>query len=373
MKTKQGKKIIREFVKEFAVKKYVYYLIAVFILLQMFGCSTNEEMDDCSEKENKVIYSTEKVSTEDHNYIYYGTMKQFDEESVIAAFSMNNEMYEKDDNMGNSEAESWTGNKGGYIYLEPGYINYTAEEYNNNYDFLIWDEGGRVRSDFEELTSSISGIHEYTREEAIEDVLKIVETLGIKYNNVNAYPLDKELLGKLSRNYISDEEWEKTDVSDRENIKRDFEESDEVYLVRMTPVIQDNILHNKSYTYGERGYKGADIWSLVKKDKIVSFYAESIYVSNGENKQVEKLLSLDEANEKLKDKYEDYFLEGDISCNEIKMEYLAICSDGENLYEFIPVYEFVIDYSVKDEKDKNRVIDISECLLLDATNGVWIE
>lgn len=361
--------------------KAMIVLLTVIVLVA--GCSADEEINENNKQtEHGVEVNTQSaddaqsaiVEDETECFKLYGLPVKFGNKLDENDFSWENEKYIKYEE--SVDEVSWEGNRGSYIYTEPGYIYYTAKEYSNNYDSLLWGRNGDFREDFDEVTKGVSDIEGMTKQQAEDKVYNIVNKYGMKVGNVKSYPLNKEILERLSRDYMSDEEYEEW-LKDKSNepMKRDFSANDEVFLVEMNPMVGKYILNNSDYDYGEMSYSGAIIWALVNKDKVIAFYADGIYEITSSGKRIDNIITREEATSKLEEKYKDLILSADVECKKIDTVYIAINGKNDGIFEFIPAYIFELQYPIKQDKqeEKDAIVYVKQKLLLDAENGKWVE
>ena len=357
------------------MKKSIICVISFIILATFSACSMSEEIGKTTEDENNIEFlmqDTQESTEAQSDYLkYFGSPMKFNEILFEDDLSMFGESFSLESEMGEDDSITWKGDKEGHIYAEPGYFAYSSDQYCNNYDYLFWDDYGEFREDFGKITENVSEVYGITQEKAIKKVKQIVDKYKISVSNIVAYPLDKDVLEKLSKDYMSDEEFKK----DENKLKRNFDKDDEVYLVMMEPTIGEHSLYNMEYNYGKRAYSASEIWSLVNKDNIIYFSASGIYKEKNESETINSILSDKEAYASLENKYKDYFLADKIICNQCKLKYVAICTDGKDNFEFVPTYVFEVKYPF--EIDKNGVKEDlayeTVRLLLDAETGEWIE
>ena len=369
------------YLKEAYMKiKTVIVLLVLTVLTT--GCSINEEMDENNNaNDNNVEFNQQSIqnqeSEKNNKYVkLYGTLMRFEGKIDVNDFSWNNEKYTKDGEMADEGEVSWQGDKGSYIFTQPGYVYYTAKEYNNNYDSLLCGKNGNFREDFDEVTEGVTSIEGITENQAVDIVQNIINKYEINTGNVRAYPLNKDVLKRLSRDYMSDEEYSEY-IKDKSNepLKREFTKDDEVYLVVMRPMVEQYPLYNSEYDYGKTAYSGSLIWALVNNNKVIALYADGIYETKDQSTEISNIFTTEEAEEILEKKYKDMLLSNHVVCKNIRITYVAVNSGNDKSYEFIPAYVFDLQYPIKDDKssEKGDVTYITQRLLLDAENGKWIE
>lgn len=353
-------------------------MIAVLAFLAA-GCSTSEEINSVPQKENNVSFNNKATSSKsennpNHYKKLYGKLQRFDNVIDTKDFSWNGEKYTPDsDTTDEDYTKSWTGDKGGYILTNAGYIYYTAKEFSYNYDALLWDKQGKLREDFDKLTKNVSGVYGVSEQEALEKVQKIIDKYNISATDIKAYPLDKSVLKKLARDYMSDEEYEKyIKDDDKGAMKRDFTKEDEVYIVIMKPTVGKYILYNNEYDYGQSVSNGSWIYALVRRDKVINLYIGDVFETEKNSTDIDKILTEDEAKDLLAEKFRNNILPDKVVCNSLDITYIWV-NGGEKL-EFIPAYVFEVKYPVaNDEKNSSDITYVTENILLDAENGKWVE
>ncbi len=357
-------------------------IATIFLMLMIFttGCSTNEIINTENEKkDNNVEFNDKntqvKEDKKDGQYKkLYGKIIDFRDRLNPNDFSWDSEKYTKD--IGEEEGEVYyQGNKGSVIAIAPGYVTYISKEF-NDYDSLFWKDNGVFRDDWDEITKNVKAISGITAEEAISEIKKIIDKYKINVGNIKAYPLSREVLKKLSRDSMSDDEYREY-LKDKTNkpMKREFTEKDEMYLVVMEPVVGDYTLYNEEYDYGKVAYNGSIVYGMFMKDKMINFYADGLYETDENETKIKKMLTIDEAKKSLEDKYKDMILSNSIVCQNTEIKYIAVQKGKNNSFEFIPAYVFEMKYTITDIKgnNKSKASNVTQKVLLDAENGKWIE
>lgn len=338
------------------------------------ACSFGEEaMDAAEEKEVTVVKSDTEVQSEQNiGYkVYEGSIRKMEDMAKPELYFPAGSDYKQLPD-GVEGEKSWEDTEGNYLLVEPGGVSYGTPKSVITYDDFLYDEKGEFRNNFHEILDegSVEGI---SQEEALEKIEKIVEENALSVKNIVAHPLTKENLTKLSRLFMSDEEYEEY-VKDNEPLKREFAEEDEAYLVIMNLCVGKHVLYSKDYEYGARYYPESFAWAIVSKEGIEEFKANGIYDVDMESVREIDVLSLEEAQECLNEKFEGILSSKMVECKEISEAYLAV-SDGEQEgVSMIPVYTFVVVEQYTESKGEEE-LDVSEevTLILDRETGNWIE
>lgn len=184
-------------------------LLALSIAIS--GCSNNEKINTIDENDAKVEFSEQNTQnsepTKRVEYEKYQGRKIDFGQVVKPEDFFGKDKYEKDEDEPDEEVTSWENHKGDYLLVEPGRIYYRAKEHTYNYDSLLWDKEGKLRQDFDKRTKNVESVAGITEEEAAKRIREIVEKYGISGGNIKAFPLDAEVLKKLSQDFMSDEEY----------------------------------------------------------------------------------------------------------------------------------------------------------------------
>lgn len=357
------------------MKRKQYMLLMIFCIL-LSGCSVGDEgMDDNKNKQktdNVILEKNQTVDGYDKYLSLKGNLRDFKEVTQPEQFFGDKADFSKV-NLDNKEnIISWEDKEGNYLTISTGAIYYTTKEYVDVYERLLYDEHGKFRDNFDEICDNaiISGM---SVENAIAEIENIVNKNGINGRNTKVYALNQEVLTKLSKMFMSDEEY----ISDKTNepLKREFAESDAAYLVIMDVCVEQYKLYNDSYGYGKNLYCGSELWGIVKNDNIVAFIASEIYDIDTTTTKLENILSEEEAKEKLIKKYRNIITDGKIECKNVDITYIAWTNNiAKGIYEFIPAYVFTLEYQENVSKtDNDKTIRQRAKILLDAENGKWIE
>lgn len=345
------------------------------------GCSTNEAIDKAAAKAgNTLKFSEQSVQNQadekTDNYVKRkGTLMEFKDKLDTSDFSWQDEKFTEEEQNSDDEM-SWQGDKGSYLYTEPGYIYYAEEEYSFCYASLLYEEDDSFRNDFDRVTEGAAPISGMTDNEAVNIVQNIMDKYEIHTGNAKVYPLNTEVLKKLSLDYMSDAEYEEY-IKEQNNqpMKREFTQDDEAYLVVMNLMAGEYPLYNNEYYYGRDVYRESFVWALINKDKIIALYAEGLYEMKDTNTVISNILTIDEAKQKLEKKYKDVLFSDTVVCTDIEIRYIAVNSGESGLYDFIPAYVFELQYPLTPDisEGENSVSYITQKVLLDAENGKWVE
>lgn len=354
-------------------------LCILLLLLMVFfctSCSIKEEAMD-EEIENNVVIEDSRTEEPDEvsaYKVFQGEIRAVDSLAKPEIYFPANSHYKKLKNETEEEESIWEDKENNYLIVEPGSVRYTTKEFHDTYEVLLYDEKGIFRDNFDEILEkeSITGVSE---EKAIEIVKNIIEKNKISIKNTKTYSLTKDNLTKLSKMFMSDQEYEEyMQDSTNESMKRVFTKSDEGYLVVMSVCVGENVLYPNDYDYGERYYPGSYIWAIVNKDGLLTFQASGIYdVDTSSPKEIETM-SLDQAKEAMKQKFENIISTSKAECKEIQQSFLAVSDGKSDIVSFIPVYIFLIEQKIDDSKGgKDSQVTENLSLILDMENGKWIE
>ncbi|MDE6252436.1 MAG: hypothetical protein K2M78_07325 [Lachnospiraceae bacterium] len=361
------------------LKVFIFLLALGFILT---GCTTEEKVSKNNDElsGDKVVKFNidrdDRLDNINNNYEkLYGEKISLNELVRPDDFFKQDEKFSKIQYEIDESDAGWKGSSGSVLYAEPGRIYFTTKEFSEIYDGLLWTNKGELRDDFDDLTKGeeVAGLSE---EDAVGIIQNILSKYGITAKNLRAFPLSSNVLLKLSKEYMSDEEYEEyLKDSTNEPMKREFSEEDEAYLIIMNPCVGKNYLYNRAYDYGRYSYSGSLILAIVMRNKLAVFDADGAYEVRDNTERINKMLTLNEAEEKLNDKFCDMIVNGDIICRKEELTYIAVKGKEEQTYEFIPAYVFDIEYSLDDSKsdEKEGIKPISQTILLDAQSGNWIE
>lgn len=364
-------------------KIYIALILSGVMVLTLAGCTTEEELSNNNDRPTednavKFDYSTQNPSDESEEQTYKklcGTKIEFNKKTDPKDFFQEKENYSEIPFEVDQEDVSWEGTNGSTLYAESGRIYYTTKDFSQIYDGLLWGRNGEIRSDFDELCKGAE-LEGFSKEQAIQTVQKLTDKYGINVKNTQAFPLRSDVLIKLSKEFMSDQEYKEYLKDDtNEPMKREFSKKDEAYLVLMNSGVDEYSLYSKSYDYGENSFDGSLIWAVIKRDQLAAFEANGIFEIEKNQTNINKILTQEEAEDALKEKYQNMILKDDLICRKTELTYITVNGKNKKTYEFIPAYVFDIEYSLADEKsDKQGGFHrISQTILLDAENGKWIE
>lgn len=356
----------------------IRYLRIMVLILAVFcctSCSVGDEAMD-GEAENNVVIgdsSTEEPEKPSDHKVFKGKIRGVASLAKPEIYFPANSNYKHLESDTEEEESIWEDSAENYLLVEPGRVMYSTKEYYDTFDSLL-DEKGLFHDNYDEILEkeSIGGVSE---EKAIEIVQDVVEKNKISVKNTKAYSLTKENLTKLSKIFMSDQEYQEY-MKDPTNepMKRVFTKNDEGYLVIMSVCAGDNVLHPDEYYYGERYYPGSKIWAIVNKSGLVTFQAEGIYDVDTSISQEIEVLSLEQAKEAMNQKFKNIISVNKTECKEIKQSFLAVSDGKSDTVSFIPVYIFQIEQKIDDNKgDEHRQVTENISLILDMENGKWIE
>lgn len=352
----------------------------LFLALVVFGCTScsiaNEAMDEEKENNNVVIqdHSTEKPGEVSKYKVFRGEIRRINDLAKPEIYFPAGSDYRQLENETEEEESMWEDEENNYLIVEPGSVRYTTQEFYDTYETLLYDKKGKFRENFDEILEK-ENITSVSEKKAIETVNDIIEKNSFSIKDTKTYSLTKDNLTKLSRMFMSDQEY-KEYIKDPTNepMKRDFAKRDEGYLVVMSVCVGENVLYHNDYDYGERFYCGSYIWAIVNKEGLVTFQASGIYnVDVSEPEEIE-VLSLVNAKQAMNQKFENIISANKVECKEIQQSYLAVGDGKSQTVSFIPVYVFLIEQKINDTKggEQRQAIETMS-FILDMENGKWIE
>ncbi len=349
------------------------------IVLVVFGCTScslgNEAMDEEIENHIEIEDSSTGKPDEVSAYkVFQGKIRGVDSLAKPEIYFPANSHYKELENETEEEESIWEDKENNYLIAEPGSVRYTTKGFYDTYEVLLYDENGMFRDNFDEILEreSITGVSE---EKAIGTVKSIIEENKISIKNTKAYPLTRDNLTKLSKMFMSDQEYkEYMQDPTNEPMKRAFKKRDEGYLVVMSVCAGENVLYPDDYDYGERYYSGSYIWAIVNRDGLVTFQASGIYDVDTSSPEEIEVLSLEQAKEAMKQKFKNIISANKVECKEIKQYFLAVNDGKSDTVSFVPVYIFLIEQKIDESKGgKHRQVTENISLILDMENGKWIE
>lgn len=358
----------------YKIKNY-YNFLFVFMILFLSGCSTSEVIGNNEKQSTSLITVPEnKVENTEGTTQEYKILtgvekdflKSFHSESVFEASSKPKKIVSEGD-------IRWESEDGSNLLCQNGYVYYTTKEY-EIYESILSDSYGQMYEDFNEFSES-AVLTDYSPDEAISRMETIIKTNEIPAANPRAYALTKEALVKLSRLFMSDEEYA-IYLKDETNepMKREFGGADEAYLVRMEVLADSYALTEYDHGMGDNWFIGSDVWAIIKKDKVIAFSANAIYDINGTSGSIDKILSMEHAEKLFKEKFENDIIKTNIECTSIKQKYAPITRESYR-YTFMPIYIFTYEYDIIETKPgyEGQIFHNQERVFLDAEEGTWIE
>ena len=333
-----------------------------FLLLT--GCTTEEKLShnkDSEDEDHVVRFDDSSGNSSKQTPVrrykkMYGTKMAFHKKADPKDFFPENESYSQVPFEIEEEDVSWEGTDGSVLYAECGRIFYSTEDFNRIYDGILSGKNGELRNDFDTLCKG-KELDGFSEEQALGVVRKITGKYGICVKNAQAFPLRSDVLLKLSKEFMSDEEYEQY-LKDKSNepMKRTFSQSDEAYLVLMDIGVGEHSLYRSSYDYGEDFFGESLVWAVVKRDRLAVFEAAGVYEVEQRQTDIENVLTQKEAEDALSQKYQDMILKDGLTCRKTELTYLAVKGNGEKKYEFIPVSLYVVTNLSMDLRKKSSFL-----------------
>ncbi len=354
-------------------------MISLLLVAMMFcytGCGITEEAMNGGTTEKELTVKSNEVTdpvARDTYAIYTGGLRGMKALAKPEFYFPKNSIY-KYSEATPDEDSSWEDKEGNYLFVEPGSVSYSTEEYYKIYADILNDEQGDLRRDFDEVLEEAE-IHGITKQKALEKVNSLVKKMDVEVSDMKAYPLSKENLTTLSKLFMSDEEYiEYMRDPTNEPMKREFDKNDEAYLVVMNLSIHGNLLYDKDYDYGERCYLGSYGMAIVKPDGFVAVLINGIYDVEEVVSHEAKAIPLEQAKEMMKQKFENIISYDEVECEEIQQRYVATNNGKGKEVSFVPAYVFQLNQTITSVKEgKSDSVEVGSTLLLDMENGKWIE
>lgn len=359
------------------MKKRFVYLTAIIILM-LTGCSATTERIGGGQEENTIqeikTSEEEKENKTDQetaapDAYYKLTGKRMSFTDIEPELFLGKESYEVVDVEG--PFRSWDGSEGNFLcFQDEGCLVFETKDFLNSYDGIIYSGYGGLRDDFESFAGHKAD--QKGLDGASRVVSDLCQKLKIEVGDMKTYFLDADCLNRLSKEYMSDEEYKDYIAENPKNeMKREFSKADEAYIINARAGNAEYTLCNKPYNIGKTSYEASDIYAIVKEGKVIWFMGNNLYTVEKTEEKIE-LIEEGTAKKAVQEKYQDTLTAGDISYRNEGIEYIAITEDKKRVnYYFIPVYRYSVTY--QRELGEGQLEDIVKSLLIDASNGEVIQ
>lgn len=368
-------RVIRKAGERMKYKRILILFSCCCILLS--ACSTEEDMKGSNNADVTVVDKSGEKNTkqEKEEYaVYSAKISDFPSEVNPDMFFPTTSDYKQVES--DEDEKIWNDSKDNYLLCQAGYIFYNSRKFTGSYDNLVWDDNGKIRENYRELFGE-SKIKKKEKAEITEKVSKILDENRISVSNIDIYYLTAENLEELSNMVETDEEYEK-DLADNPNdkMKRDFDKTDELYVVTMDVTIEDKVLYKNEFHYGSVPYPGSTAWAVYDcNQELLAFSADGIYQKTGEVRKA-TIMSEKDGKKKFKEKYKDLISKQTVELKELSLLYIPVKGedkDKKGQYSFIPAYVFTAEITMDLAKENKDSMKYTDTILLDAELGKWIE
>ncbi|MEW8955935.1 hypothetical protein [Clostridium sp.] len=345
------------------LKKYKVILFMIILMLTFLitGCSeySNEGKNVKEESENitydnkdtykkKLLSNLEvdaKVSIpkkESIDVLKVG-LKEFNEEEVVKFFIKDEKFDVKkfEDNVS--------------VYKTKAEDNLTLSSGSFNYSTKVGDILLNLYRFIDKEEWKVENFKFKKREEAIKEVEKYLKELGISYDpQKEVYALDYKTLQSYQDKLSKEDDFFISMVEGGKIKLKNWSEEDEAYYIFLKSNIDGVPVTSKSYTLQSADVHvlGAGIRTIISKNGIEEMASEGrIYDKKEIKEKNPKRLSLDEALEKLKVKYESIILGSNLKVKDISLEYVPVAiKDNNSEFYLYPTWCFDIEETGIDEK-----------------------
>lgn len=346
------------------------------LLLSCTACSFTEEAMDNQETQMVTVMEDVQMDRpqEMEHYMVYRAVPKSQEALARPEWYFPDESAYRQQTDIADDAQIWEDDQGNSLALDKNHIGYCTSAFYATYAELLQDEEGGFRSDFDDLLTE-GTVEAVSEQEAVNRITGLAEKNNIAFDNTAAYPLSVENLTKLSRLFMSDEEYEEAVKYDAEpESKRTFVEEDEAWLVVLTPCVKEWPLYQEEYDYEERFYPACRVWGIVSANGLECFEASGLYDTEDEPVREISGMSMDQAKECLQRKFEGIMGDDVVECTKIELSYLAAGDGTGEKLEWIPVFIFYVNESFTREKGTSKEeITMQDTLILDIETEKWVE
>jgi hypothetical protein len=190
------------------------------------------------------------------------------------------------------------------------------------------------------------------RSTAFSKVKSILSNLDIKIDdNYSCYSLDKDTMTK---------EYHYVEMSEDDNHEKthSFDKSEECYCFVLSETVGE--LPLSKYSYGN-----SDSGTYVSGTEIMAYYGKSglimldVYCPYDvvKSKNSENIITLDEAIDKLNDKYKNMIITDKIEITKISLNYTAVMENADdNKYTLVPSWIFEVTQTFEDHSESYDIM-----------------
>lgn len=305
--------------------------------------------------------------------VFDASLQEIPFDTIYRTFMKDKEIEHKneeqtEDNIGNGIFKYYTTTDGCSLTYSGGvFIYYSSSRYNNiNID---------TKNENDDSTEYDKDFGFKMREEAGKEIQKVLSGIGIEvYEKYNCYALDYQMLqqaNKVTENEIPDEKKSAT-MSEQPIWNEDLN----CYLFEFFGVVNHMPITNQIREVKDSIIPATEIKVLYSQNGI-----EQITISECFNIESEKYQSsiqgVEEALDKLDEKYNSIILEGNYYVEKIQLEYIPIETKEKGIYELIPGWRFYIIHEMsienKEEANKTDLYRIPTQVLFNAISGEEIQ
>ncbi|MEW9095590.1 MAG: hypothetical protein AB2417_10965 [Clostridiaceae bacterium] len=194
-----------------------------------------------------------------------------------------------------------------------------------------------------------------TPEEAIKKAIYYLKELNINYDSSpEIYALDYKTFQEQQDRLLEEDDFSQFLVDEGKIKLKNWSKEDEVYYMIFKSNIDGVPITSESYTLQSVDWhmEGSSIKIIVSKNGIEDFSIESyMYEKMSVKDEDPSLISIDEALDKLKSKYDNVISNDDFKVTDIKLQYVpTIIKNKRTEFELYPTWCFKVEQSGIDEK-----------------------
>lgn len=213
------------------------------------------------------------------------------------------------------------------------------------------------------------------KNDAIKKAIDLSKSLGIEVNDIplKVIAIDFENLKKSEEELKNNKKYDERKGKDKIKAKT-LSKEDEAYYIELIPVYNGINLISKGISLQtvDKFLEGGKISVLIDKNGIYQFViGGTVYKQTSIIEENPKILTLDEALEKVKDTYKDILTSDKIKIVEIRLAY-APDKEQEKFLEtkLIPTWCFLAEVEGKSEKTGENEVGVNEIYINAATGNV---
>lgn len=373
------------------MKKISLIMISIVLIFSLTGCfpdgtktSSNTNADAGEEwiddlvsipselhetlADNLIVDADIVVQRKLPDKTYKATLKEWDKDNIPNIFLSGKEIIEVDEipnDFDNTKMNyTYTTDDGASLWIENGNILFDEKKaINRPYTRYVKGDSFFIDYNLKEIFTKDT-LRNVDRESSIHSFKETCGELGIQISGEpDVYALDSETLDRIT-DY--DEE-----QPNGERIEK-WTEEEEVYFITAHVLYEEFPMTQFGYMTKSNFGVGTRLCAMYDADGLIYFSLYSGYEIMSDAADVNKICSLDTANNAIKEKYKNTILSSPVTISEIRLEYVPVQKDAEKqIYELTPMWIYTVSQDSQMMKDeKTTVIKNTFQIYVDALKGM---